>query len=199
MDTNYSDLSPAPTAPLTSPPAAPPGRILLIDDDPLFGAILRRHARRAGTVLVHCSSVRELAALPRIAAFDAILLDYHLGALNGGHVSAFLNLFFGDVPVAMVSSSSEWWFRQQLNYPACIRTYIHKDRPQREIIDIARRLPSLRAERAFECRELPPSVTDYETFAAIPRRRSRLVRAYRSVMAVCGQRILGGLARFTRA
>lgn len=178
---------------LTHHARATPFQMLLVDDDPIFGAVMRRAAKKRGFELVHCASVAKLARVGKIERFDVVLVDYHLGRLKGSTVSDFLNVFFGAVPVAIVSATSDWWFATNLDFSACVKTFIHKQRSIDEILDFAVALA-----RTSACRgEVPdPNVDPDNEYAAFVRGLARLwpEATYRSAMAVIGNRLLAGLA-----
>ena len=84
-------------------------RALLVDDDVMFGALMRKQAERHGIQLVHCLSVGEFLKAGPVAGFDLVLLDYDLGRIKGSALAEFCQVFFSKVPVVIVSSTSAWW------------------------------------------------------------------------------------------
>ncbi len=53
-------------------------RILVVDDEPVFGKIIAEAARRSGMEVTVCKSVEELAKC-KDWRFDVAILDYDLG------------------------------------------------------------------------------------------------------------------------
>jgi CheY-like chemotaxis protein len=174
----------------------PPRRILLVDDDPAFGAVLRQAARKRGIDLVHCVSIAALTRIRNIESFDVALVDYHLGRLKGSTVSDFLNLFFGAVPVAIVSATSDWWFATNLDFATCVKTFIHKERSADDILDFAIDLARPSPRQA----DIPDPYADPDNdYAAFARSIRQLwpEELYRGAMAAIGNRLLAGISVFT--
>ncbi len=169
--------------------ARPTLNILLVDDDLVFAQIMQQSARRAGAVLHHCASIGDLARMRHVESYDVALIDYNLGAVDGTSVATFLNLFFGAVPVAIVSSSSQWWFETGASYPACVRKFIHKAHSHAEIIRLA-------ADVANVSSRDDESDLDYEAFARTEAGTAGVTRAYRGAMAAIGNGLLAGIGYF---
>ena len=61
--------------PTTPPPPAGP-RILLVEDDQMFGDILKKRFTASGATIVHVPNGKDaLAAVAKEALFDLLLLD----------------------------------------------------------------------------------------------------------------------------
>jgi len=97
-------------------------KILLVDDDPIFGAIMRRTAKDVKVDLTFCQSIAELGEL-RNLDFDVAVIDYDLGSVTGTELSEYLEKYAGQLPVVLVSNTqranSETW--SQL-----VKDFVHK-------------------------------------------------------------------------
>jgi len=78
-------------------------RILLIDDDPLFGKVMTTLATRRGLTLSYLSEVNRLAQSIS-HGYDVIILDYELENITGVQVLDILQRYIAGVPVILVSS-----------------------------------------------------------------------------------------------
>jgi CheY-like chemotaxis protein len=104
-------------------------RILLIDDDPLFGKTLTRVAHSANIPLVYTTTPRAVDATKIRALFDVIITDYDLQNVTGIQIIQRLEIFNQALPTILVSSYLG--FRVP-NLPASILFTIHKcEGPQR--------------------------------------------------------------------
>lgn len=99
-------------------------KIAVIDDDPSF-----RHLMEAAISpkLVTITTFESLHALPSpklLRNFDAVLIDYYLEGFTGVQLSEYINSFFPNVPVILISGGnlnqdSEQW-------PDCIKAFVPK-------------------------------------------------------------------------
>lgn len=79
-------------------------RLVLIDDDPLFGNIMARFAKSRGAEVDYFESVLELESIRSSRRYDAAIVDYDLGNMTGIDVAEQLGVLFGDIPMVLVSS-----------------------------------------------------------------------------------------------
>ena len=78
-------------------------RILLVDDDPVFRAVMVRLAQAEGIDLEAYDSVLEVEPFSRIQSYDGAIFDYHLGQQDGLDLGRCLKPFFSAVPTLLVS------------------------------------------------------------------------------------------------
>lgn len=80
-----ADAAEAPSAPsATGPALAHPGRVLVVDDEPLVGASVRRIlGRRGHEVVVETSALRAFSRLGAGERFDLVLCDLMMPDMNG--------------------------------------------------------------------------------------------------------------------
>lgn len=79
-------------------------KLVLIDDDPLFGNIMVRCARAHGADIDYFSSLMEMGSIGRLSEYDAAIVDYDLGNMTGIEIAEYMQVFFGDTPMVLVSS-----------------------------------------------------------------------------------------------
>ena len=107
---------------------------LLIDDDPLYRALVEATAEQMGVELKSYPSIAEMGSCARIKDYAAVLLDYELEHLNGLEIAEYIDTFFKDIPVVLVTGHAVEQFDNE-KWPLCIREITSKQRPIAEIID----------------------------------------------------------------
>jgi len=80
-------------------------RIILIDDDPFFGSIMKQVAAQRGVELSHFLSLADLGFVSLLGQYDVAILDYDLGNMTGVEIGEYLTAFFGDLPMLLISST----------------------------------------------------------------------------------------------
>lgn len=101
-------------------------KLVLIDDDPLFGNIMARYAKSRGVEIDYFSSLLEMGSVGRLGEYDGAIVDYDLGDLTGIDIAEYLSVFFGDIPMVLVSSQQ----RDQSvpkTWPDSVRKFVHKN------------------------------------------------------------------------
>ncbi len=112
----------------------PPPRILLVDDDEMYGKILARAASQAGIDLVYCRSLEEFGKLKDFD-FDVALIDYDLGAVTGCELTVYLEHYTkSEVPVVLISQSE---LKRDRQWPSSIQEFILKDRGPHAALEAA--------------------------------------------------------------
>lgn len=77
-------------------------RVLLVEDDPIFAALVQKAAERMGWELVHRVSLGS--DLKAFGGFDLILLDYELPDATGGQIAGVLERLGVTTPIVLVSA-----------------------------------------------------------------------------------------------
>jgi len=109
-------------------------RILLVDDDPTFGKIMKRSSQAKGIDIVTCSSVEEFSQLKNWD-FDVIIMDYDLGAVTGFELTSYMEQYTeDDLPVILVSQTKQ---NDPKTWPTTIREFVHKSLGPFAILDAA--------------------------------------------------------------
>ncbi len=87
--------------PITNP------RVLLVEDDQMFGEILTKRFMSGGATIIHVSNGKDaIATLEREKTFDVILLDISLPDMDGFEVLSRIRTIdsFKNIPVVVVSN-----------------------------------------------------------------------------------------------
>jgi len=132
LPTDEKNLTHDDLASLTTPT---PPRILVVDDDPSFGRIMLELSKESLVSLTVCTSIGELDTLKRWK-FDAAILDYDLGHINGLELAKRLKHHLGKAPIILVSQT------QQVEtpisrWPSTVKSFIHKSIGHHAILDTA--------------------------------------------------------------
>lgn len=78
-------------------------KILLVDDDEVFGRTMQRYCIKMGVPLTYCSTVSQLEGFP-VDAFDILICDFELQNINGVQLIRALSRRGTSVPVLLVSA-----------------------------------------------------------------------------------------------
>lgn len=114
-------------------------RILVLDDDPTFGAIITRLARSRGWEASWYASLIEMGSFARIKSCDLAVIDYFLESFRGDEVAEYVDTFFAEVPVLIVSAYPvEQELRQR--WPAAIKGFVSKALGSEAILAEAERI-----------------------------------------------------------
>lgn len=108
-----------------------PLRVLLVDDDIVFGSVMSALAKRYPIELTHVSSVRDAYHLS-VTYFDVLLLDYRLGSVTGLQLSRFYEHFQKPNSVFLISAASEI---ENNDWPACVKGFLSKKLGPRSLIE----------------------------------------------------------------
>jgi DNA-binding response OmpR family regulator len=114
-------------------------KLVIFDDDVCFGTLLSAKARRAGFAPQFFTSLVDLGSFARIKEFDLAIIDYYLGSIRGDEIAEYVDTFFDQVPVIIVSSEDMRERRLQ-KWPASVRLFIPKADGAHSIIAGARQL-----------------------------------------------------------
>ena len=81
-------------------------RVLLVDDDPIFGEIMQGVARTERVPLIYYQNAAEFYRDFKNLEFDVAIVDYDLGRVTGNQLSNFVLKSGKNVPVVLVSSAT---------------------------------------------------------------------------------------------
>jgi CheY-like chemotaxis protein len=113
-------------------------RIILIDDDPVYGAVISRWAAREGVALDVFHSLDDLGFVGLLAQYDVAIVDYDLGAINGRDVADYMMTLFGNKPMIMISGMDR--STELANCPACVKAFMNKSVGYEKILETALKL-----------------------------------------------------------
>lgn len=122
-------------------------KLLVIDDDRAFGAIVSAIARGKGFEPHYFTSLVEMGSFARIRDFDLAIIDYYLGSLRGDEIAEYVDTFFRDIPV-MIVSSQEFKEDEISEWPASVRKFVSKMDGAEAIVETARSI--LKRERLLK-------------------------------------------------
>jgi DNA-binding response OmpR family regulator len=80
-------------------------RLLLIDDDPLFGGALHHRAEARGLALDYRESLVEALYESYLESYDAAIVDCCLPEADGFEIAQYLGTFLRGLPVVLVSAA----------------------------------------------------------------------------------------------
>lgn len=85
----------------------PLGRVLLVDDEPVLRRVMRRALERAGLEVVEAGNGHEALEVVRQQYLDAVVSDVRMPELGGLELLERLLEHDPDLPVVLVSGSTE--------------------------------------------------------------------------------------------
>lgn len=102
---------------------APIASIVLIDDCPDFRRIMTGYAQKYNINLKSYASLAEMYTFAHLKNFDLALIDFHLESLCGLEIANYVDIFFDDLPVVIISGDS---LQENEEWPRCIKGFIEK-------------------------------------------------------------------------
>ncbi len=98
-------------------------RVLLIDDDTTYGMLMRQVAIQSKVNLTYCKDITEFGLLENWD-FDAVLMDYDLGFVNGLELTSYYEDFSAkNTPVVLISHTQR---EISKDTPDSIKKFMHK-------------------------------------------------------------------------
>jgi len=119
-------------------PFSPPRRLVLIDDDPSFLAIMQRLADKEGIPLDCFEQLEDLGVIDLFKTYDAAILDYDLGDQTAVDISLYLNCFVKELPTLIISAKDRT--QECKDLPRCVKSVLRKSAGYRYILEMAVRL-----------------------------------------------------------
>jgi len=119
-------------------PFSPPRRIVLIDDDPSFLAIMQRLADMEGVLLDCYERIEDLGFIDVFKKYDAVILDYDLGDQTAVDISLYLNCFIKELPTMIISAKDRT--QECKDIPRCVKSVLRKSAGYRYILELAVKL-----------------------------------------------------------
>ena len=110
--------------------------LLLIDDDEWFRAVFRVVCEAKGIPLTTYSSLAEMPSFAALKDYDVAILDYYLESFRGPEIAEYIDVFFSNLPVVMISGSVISECERQ-SWPQCIRRFKCKSSGPYAILECA--------------------------------------------------------------
>jgi DNA-binding NtrC family response regulator len=110
--------------------------VLLIDDDPFFRALFQAIADSQGIPAATCASLSDIGSFAALKDYDVVVLDYYLEAFRGPEIAEYVDVFFRDLPV-LVISGGEIDPKDQRSWPVCIQEFVPKSAGPYQILEKA--------------------------------------------------------------
>lgn len=101
-------------------------KILLVDDDPTFGYLMTSVAKGLGIDLTHRESLVDLGSFAMIKEFDIAMIDYYLESLRGDEIAEYVDTFFNDLPLVIVSAH-DFDEKSKSKWPPTVKAFLQKD------------------------------------------------------------------------
>ena len=115
-------------------------KVLLVDDDIIFGKIIQVLAAEENISLTYVKNVRDAYQLSNWS-FDMAIIDYDLGAVTGIQLSYFLEHYLKPKAVLLVSAHPEV---EKKTWPECVKDFVNKSDGPMPILRAAKKLLQLK-------------------------------------------------------
>jgi CheY-like chemotaxis protein len=100
-------------------------KVLLVDDDQSFGYLMARVAKSMGVDLTHKVSLIELGSFAMIKNYDIAMIDFYLENLRGDEIAQYVDTFFNDIPIVIVSAH-EFDDQSKSKWPPTVKAFLPK-------------------------------------------------------------------------
>jgi CheY-like chemotaxis protein len=124
-------------------------KMVVIDDDPIFHAILEAVAGYEGFEYEGYESLDEMGTFARLRDYDIAVLDYSMPVMTGVEIAEYIDVFFEGLPVLLISSENLLSAKNQPRWPGCIVEFRNKIVGVGGIIDAAKSILARPAEGVF--------------------------------------------------
>jgi len=115
----------------------PMPRAVLIDDDPVFLAIMKRSAQLEGIALDCFLSLEDLGYIGMFANYDVAILDFDLGMTDGIQISRSINALVKELPILIISAKDRSY--ECADSPECVKSVLKKSMGYQYILQVAAR------------------------------------------------------------
>ncbi len=124
-------------APINHGPDPGP-RILLIDDDPVFIAVMKRWATMEKVQLASYISLDEMGFIGLFSNYDVAILDYDLGYTTGIEIARCTDALLHQMPIVIVSAKDR--STECADAPPCVKAVLQKSKGYSHILNVATNL-----------------------------------------------------------
>lgn len=129
--------------PTTATAVSPPPKglfrkrgVLLIDDDPQFCALFLALAQSLGVPARAYASLSDMTSFAELRNYDVAILDYYLQAFKGPEIAEYIDVFFSELPVVVISGGDLGEIDREV-WPDCIQQFVTKAAGPYEIMRAA--------------------------------------------------------------
>ena len=109
-------------------------RVLVIDDDDFFRTTVMELLNSKGFVAEGCKSLNELGRVSLLGSYDLVVLDYCLPDLDGLEIAAYIDAFFDEIPVILVSFKNIREINPE-HWPRCVQRFWEKSESIEDLIE----------------------------------------------------------------
>jgi CheY-like chemotaxis protein len=102
----------------------------------MFRSLFKRIADSLGIPVTCHSSLAEMHSFAALKDFDVAVLDYYLESFRGSEIAEYVDVFFRDLPVILISGGEIDGDSQRV-WPSCIRGFVGKSSGPYAIIERA--------------------------------------------------------------
>ena len=110
--------------------------LLLIDDDEWFRSLFRLICEAQGIPVTAYSSLADMSSFASLQDYDVVILDYYLESFKGPEIAEYIDVFFDDLPVVVISGADISATERQ-TWPRCIRNFQCKSEGAHSILETA--------------------------------------------------------------
>lgn len=101
-------------------------KLVVVDDDPVFGALLMSKAKSAGFDARFFLSLVDMGSFARIKDYDLAVIDFYMDQIRGDEIAAYVDTFFKDIPVIIVSAEDFSSPERRKKWPPTVRAFVQK-------------------------------------------------------------------------
>jgi len=110
--------------------------VLVIDDDEIFGQLMKGLGDKLGLPVSWYTSLEEMGSFAALADYDVVIIDYHLNGLVGSEIAEYFDVFFKNIPVVITSGSLDL-LQKIKRWPAAVRAFVPKQHGIDKILNAA--------------------------------------------------------------
>lgn len=133
-----------------------PAKIVVIEDDQSTGEMLAALAREEGFECDHYTSLADMGSFAHLKNYDLAIIDYYLESLRGDEIAEYVDTFFHDIPVVIISAK-DFNEEEAKRWPQPVKQFVSKTEGAPKIIATARAvLERMRLLKKFQGNDRQP-------------------------------------------
>lgn len=114
-------------------------RVLIIDDDPVFGQLLSGKGERRAMHVEYFPSLIEAVYNADLRDFDVVVLDYFMPEMDGLEIAEYFRVFHERLPIILVSHDRDKWVADRWHRTG-VRAFIAKRKGLDAILDTVQKV-----------------------------------------------------------